>query len=901
MIIENVKMENFLSHRNSDIYLGTGINIILGQNGSGKSSIFEAIKVAFFGQGESERKRVVSYNSTMASIQVRFRIGSHEYEVSRQIENKKDREMTRNATLHMDGQKLAEGAGAVSAEIQNIMGISKSAFINSIYVDQGQIDSLVKETPAERKDVFNEIIGLKNYDRAFNEVDRIVKDMSAKIGQFEFITDGLRNSEEEIGRKREELEKVERDEKKNDQDMKQTDALMKEINGRHLKFVELNGTLKSQTDYMLSAVRERNDVEKVIREVGDSLKNLGSLRKTLTELETSELYLNGDKIALIEQNHRQIEDIKTQVVQLERNLQSLRTSESNIQQLYSKYNEMKLKIDDMEKKEKEKELVSEENYKYITVEKEIKKKQSEVDNDKNKLEEIGKSIPEMIVSGKMSSDDTDREIMKLRSEENEQVSRIGSCRTEIARLNDEIKRLGIKIEELQDAGECPLCGQELTHEHRSRVMEEYRNQIEKSRLDIESNESMLGALTRKIDNIKKSIDSLSSNSVKTYYRIMENIARNEKDLNSMLIELSTMKESHTRYEEITSFLHDHESLRKEFKEIDNELQKLRGTVDLLKEQKIPENIEAMKKKIENLEQVDRANEKSFLLWKEGKRSQDFEQLRKRIADTRKEIESYAEKEDELKRAGTRLVSLNESIENMKKDTERLTDEIRKFGGVERELSEINARYSELMERKVYLTGQKSSLETSLKDLEKSTDKLRQELDEIGRIKKINDFLVLVKKAFNRDGIPQLIRQMALESINSITRNLISRFNLNIEDIRISDDLDVDIMQDGQIKNITQLSGGEKTSVSIAMRLAIAKYLGRNISTIMMDEPTIYLDEERRNDLREILQYAMKDLSDEGIFPQIVIITHHTELETAADISLHVSKVGGESVVENSAY
>ena len=34
---------------------------------------------------------------------------------------------------------------------------------------------------------------------------------------------------------------------------------------------------------------------------------------------------------------------------------------------------------------------------------------------------------------------------------------------------------------------------------------------------------------------------------------------------------------------------------------------------------------------------------------------------------------------------------------------------------------------------------------------------------------------------------------------------------------------------------------------------------------------------------EILQYAMKDLSDEGIFPQIVIITHHTELETAADI------------------
>jgi exonuclease SbcC len=241
------------------------------------------------------------------------------------------------------------------------------------------------------------------------------------------------------------------------------------------------------------------------------------------------------------------------------------------------------------------------------------------------------------------------------------------------------------------------------------------------------------------------------------------------------------------------------------------------------------------------------------------------------------------------------------IENANTEIGKLKEEINQFGDIDRELSDINSRYSDLVERRVNLTGQKSSLNTSIQDLEKNIEKFKGDLEEIERTKKLHDFLVLVRKAFNRDGIPQLIRQMALESINSITRNLISRFNLNMEDIRISDDLDVDIMQYGEVKNITQLSGGEKTAVSIAMRLAIAKYLGRNISTIMMDEPTIYLDEERRNDLREILQYAMKDLSDEGIFPQIVIITHHTELETAADISLHVSKVDGRSVVENSSY
>lgn len=105
------------------------------------------------------------------------------------------------------------------------------------------------------------------------------------------------------------------------------------------------------------------------------------------------------------------------------------------------------------------------------------------------------------------------------------------------------------------------------------------------------------------------------------------------------------------------------------------------------------------------------------------------------------------------------------------------------------------------------------------------------------------------------------------------------------------------MQDGSEKNISQLSGGERTSISIAMRMAIAKYLGREVSTILMDEPTVYLDEERRNDLKDILQYSMKELSDEGFFPQITIITHHQELEAAADLCFHVQKVNGISEVK----
>ncbi|RZN66985.1 MAG: hypothetical protein EF807_07995, partial [Candidatus Methanolliviera hydrocarbonicum] len=48
MIIDCVRLKNFKSHINSDIKLGTGVSLILGENGVGKSSILEAISFAFF-------------------------------------------------------------------------------------------------------------------------------------------------------------------------------------------------------------------------------------------------------------------------------------------------------------------------------------------------------------------------------------------------------------------------------------------------------------------------------------------------------------------------------------------------------------------------------------------------------------------------------------------------------------------------------------------------------------------------------------------------------------------------------------------------------------------------------------------------------------------------------------
>jgi exonuclease SbcC len=77
-------------------------------------------------------------------------------------------------------------------------------------------------------------------------------------------------------------------------------------------------------------------------------------------------------------------------------------------------------------------------------------------------------------------------------------------------------------------------------------------------------------------------------------------------------------------------------------------------------------------------------------------------------------------------------------------------------------------------------------------------------------------------------------------------------------------------------DMDSLSGGEKVAVALALRLAIAQMLSSNkLDFIILDEPTIHLDEERRKSLVRIISDSFK----EGLGPlsQIIIITHDAEI------------------------
>ena len=86
MIIESLTMKNFKSHRDTHIDFSTGISVIMGENGAGKSSILEAVSFALFKQhsGKKIEQLVRIGQRKKLVVHFQFQTNGRTYLVSRE-------------------------------------------------------------------------------------------------------------------------------------------------------------------------------------------------------------------------------------------------------------------------------------------------------------------------------------------------------------------------------------------------------------------------------------------------------------------------------------------------------------------------------------------------------------------------------------------------------------------------------------------------------------------------------------------------------------------------------------------------------------------------------------------------------------------------------------------------
>lgn len=166
------------------------IFVISGPTGAGKTTIFDAISFALFGEASGSSRDRDSLRSDFASpetetyIELEFELRGEVFKIRRspQQEQKKlrgDGYTLRNADAELllpDGTLITKIAN-VDEKINELLGINKAQFKQIVMLPQGEFRKLLESDSSERELIFRKIFGTEG----FAEIQRRLEDESKEL------------------------------------------------------------------------------------------------------------------------------------------------------------------------------------------------------------------------------------------------------------------------------------------------------------------------------------------------------------------------------------------------------------------------------------------------------------------------------------------------------------------------------------------------------------------------------------------------------------------------------------------------------------------------------------------------------------------------------------------------
>ncbi|MBW3013030.1 AAA family ATPase [Candidatus Woesearchaeota archaeon] len=405
----------------------------------------------------------------------------------------------------------------------------------------------------------------------------------------------------------------------------------------------------------------------------------------------------------------------------------------------------------------------------------------------------------------------------------------------------------------------------------------------------------------------------------------DEIEKIKQDIKKISYDLSSLKlkKPDSNLEELQEKIKNAE---KQFLEANNSLQQLHGKKEHLeKEQKqilelddcptckqpVSENHKkemqlVAKASLDNISrQLDQAKAKKAkyeLELQELREAKDLAQKQKQEyqMELQKEqllTENTAEKQDRIELLNKLQEEIKQEIGALNSRMVELTNGLSLLSDIE----ELNERLpkekeilDELQQKAHVLEVQRATLEQDIKNNEEIVLHLKKEVEKKEKAKQklhkiqhyhnwLNDFFVQLMSTMEKHVMLQ---------VHGEFNNLFQEwFNILLPDenvsIRLDDEFTPMIEQNGYEVELDNMSGGEKTAVALAYRLALNKVINnliQNINTkdlLILDEPTDGFSTEQLDRMREVLDLL-------GL-KQVIIVSHENKIESFVNNVVRVEK------------
>jgi len=203
MILDCLYLRNFKRFREAEVEFRDGITGILGNNGTGKSSLVSAILFALYGvkaTGVSADYIVSSFAGPKEKCEVvlDFRIGGDDYKIIRTF--RKGKTVTHDAEFYKNKKLLAKEVTPVEEAVRREIGMGPVDFRNTIYAAQKDLLTLLENTPGKRKEWFQKALGIDYLKNGSDlvlkaEIDEKTAELQKMTGRLDALAGRLDESE----------------------------------------------------------------------------------------------------------------------------------------------------------------------------------------------------------------------------------------------------------------------------------------------------------------------------------------------------------------------------------------------------------------------------------------------------------------------------------------------------------------------------------------------------------------------------------------------------------------------------------------------------------------------------------------------------------------------------------
>jgi len=175
MQIVSVSLRNIRSYTNAKIDFPTGIVMLSGDIGSGKSTILLAIEFALFGllRGELSGNALLRNGTNEGSVELAFKLGEDNYTIKRTLVRTKKSVEQDAGYLLINGIKKDATAIELKSHILDLLGypqelLTKSknfVFRYTVYTPQEEMKRILLEDKDERVAILRKVFGVDKYER----------------------------------------------------------------------------------------------------------------------------------------------------------------------------------------------------------------------------------------------------------------------------------------------------------------------------------------------------------------------------------------------------------------------------------------------------------------------------------------------------------------------------------------------------------------------------------------------------------------------------------------------------------------------------------------------------------------------------------------------------------------